>query len=240
MTRSLVNLAVGTQETVIPEGVDAIAKNVIAFARSAATCNKHPAWPDCVPLCGRCLDLEAAYKQCPVNPEHLPFVVIALDEPTSTGSSTAGMMRLFLSDALPFGSTASVLQFNRLSAALKSILTKLLGLTVSFFYDDYVQVEPAVSSSSAHFLIESACDILGIQFSRKHAKRHAFAAEFTALGVKFELRPDRVAIMNTDGRKYEVKLQVQAMIRRGTITPKEAASLRGRVQFLESQLWARA
>eukprot|EP00971_Amphidinium_carterae_P334523 6469852-Amphidinium_carterae.1 len=34
-------------------------------------------------------------------------------------------MRYFLSDALPFGAVATVLQFNRVSAALKPILHSL-------------------------------------------------------------------------------------------------------------------
>eukprot|EP00971_Amphidinium_carterae_P300847 5977768-Amphidinium_carterae.1 len=115
---------VDTQETAIPEGTDAIVCNIVACARTATTCNRHPEWSEA-------FDLEAAYKQCPVNPQHLPFVVVELDEPTSTGSSTAGQIRLFLSDALPFGSTASVIQINMLSAGVKKILRKLMDLIVS-------------------------------------------------------------------------------------------------------------
>eukprot|EP00971_Amphidinium_carterae_P152839 3029674-Amphidinium_carterae.1 len=61
-----------------------------------------------------------------------------------------------------------------------------------------------------------------------------------ALGVQFELGADSLTIMNTEGRKSEIKHQVRAIIQNGTITSKEASALRGRVQFLESQLWARA
>eukprot|EP00971_Amphidinium_carterae_P150458 2982723-Amphidinium_carterae.1 len=84
-------------------------------------------------------------------------------------------------------------------------------------------------------------------YSLKDSKRKPFASLFASLGVQFEIGLDKVCILRTEGRKIEIKAQLPPKLtgirQRGAITSKEALALRGRVQFLETQIieiWARA
>ena len=73
----------------------------------------HPAWQGeswHPKLCT--FDLRNAYRQFALDPESRAFSVVALLNPESEE------LGLFEGKALPFGSTASVLHFNRLSRLL--------------------------------------------------------------------------------------------------------------------------
>ena len=63
-------------------------------------------------LVGRSLDLKSAYKQQAINPSSYNVSVTAVFDPESSSC------KLFIQRALPFGSSASVLAFNRISRAI--------------------------------------------------------------------------------------------------------------------------
>ena len=80
-------------------------------------------WQDVV---GRALDLDSAYKQVSVSCDTLWGAVLAMEDPH-------GGKQLFRSNVLPFGASAAVCGFNRLSRALYTIgvsLFVLLGRTI--------------------------------------------------------------------------------------------------------------
>ena len=87
------------------------------------------------------LDLKQAYKQFAISEGSGALGVIALKNPSDD------RVHFFVSKALPFGSAASVLHFNRLSR-----LFWRLGLEVGFvwanFYDDYPVMTPAILETS--------------------------------------------------------------------------------------------
>ena len=62
-------------------------------------------------LSGRCLDLKAAYKQLALAPSDQSCAVIAMLDPEISE------VRYFISYALPFGATGSVMAFNRAARA---------------------------------------------------------------------------------------------------------------------------
>eukprot|EP00971_Amphidinium_carterae_P152058 3013877-Amphidinium_carterae.1 len=155
--RSLVNAAGTTREKIAPDSVDVIAATAAAAARITQTTachSEYSEWESALQLSGRTLDLDAAYKQCPFHPQDRRFAVIALLRVTGTMH--------FVSNALPFGATAAVNQFNRISMAVKIVALKLLRLTVTAFYDDFVQFDLQRTSLSAHIILEVFCNAVGL------------------------------------------------------------------------------
>ena len=69
-----------------------------------------------------CFDLESAYKQCPVHPEHLSSSILAVKMPTTEE------VEFFIARALPFGAKSSVHGFNRASRALNYLQHEYAGV----------------------------------------------------------------------------------------------------------------
>ena len=81
-------------------------------------------------LCGRRLDLDAAYKQMLTSKSSLWCSVLAIEDEQQS-------KQLFVSHVLPFGSSASVYAFNRISRACHTIVVRLFGLVWNNYYDDF-------------------------------------------------------------------------------------------------------
>ncbi len=75
-----------------------------------------------VNLLGKCMDLGAAYKQCPVAASHARYSVFALKNPDT------GATELFIATALPFGASAAVHGFNRAAMAIDHVLHQYVGV----------------------------------------------------------------------------------------------------------------
>ena len=82
------------------------------------------------------MDIESAFKQCPIDPDHIKYGVFAVKEPES------GKIQFFLSRALPFGAKASVHGFNRSSRALNVLVHEFAGVTTGTYVDDFPMVAP--------------------------------------------------------------------------------------------------
>eukprot|EP00971_Amphidinium_carterae_P087436 1729935-Amphidinium_carterae.1 len=126
-SRSLVNASV-TREKIRPDGVDAIAGNIVVWLCTV------------LPMSSSTLRGSNGL----LLPEHRFASVIVLCPPDAQVLEAgavldAAQLRYFISSALPFGALAVVNQFNRVGEALKAVATKLLWLPVTSFYDDFVQ-----------------------------------------------------------------------------------------------------
>ena len=91
-------------------------------------------------------DLTKAYRQILVR-QHA-FNVIAIWNPA------AKQVEFFVIHGLPFGSAASVLQFNRFTQFIAYFLAVYFGICCTSYYDDYDVVEPL-------FSVHQAQDIVG-------------------------------------------------------------------------------
>ena len=89
---------------------------------------------------GATIDLESAYKQCPVAKEHERYSAFAVKNPKSNE------VEFFLARALPFGAKASVHGFNRASRALNTLAHRFAGVTTGTYFDDYPMVAPSILS----------------------------------------------------------------------------------------------
>ena len=135
----------------------------------------HPSWRGLDHgLVSSAFDLESAYKQLALHAEEYDCTIVVLRNPETKQPAC------FLMRTLPFGSTASVLHFNRVAR-----LIWRLGIELNLWwlnnFDDY----PCVSHRSQVVLtktcVEGLFQLLGFRFA--HEKLAPFSSSTEMLGV---------------------------------------------------------
>ena len=191
----------------------------------------HPGWKKAghQPLLTT-LDLRAAYKQFAVSADSRAWAVIALLNPDTL------VPGLFESKALPFGSAASVLHFNRLSRLLWRLGVELL-IPWGNFFDDFPAMSPSAISDNTMSTMTALCSLLGFAFADD--KLSPFQPAATMLGVEVDCsRCDEglVLVRNKPGRAEELVVSLEEFLREGVISRKRYLSLMGRLHYTDSYI----
>ena len=97
---------------------------------------------------GRTLDLSKAYKQVPINFQSRQLCVL--------GYFHKERWYYFTTNRLPFGATAAVYIFNRISRSIHHILCKFLQVVCTCFYDDF----PALSHDLGAGLVSKSMSLV--------------------------------------------------------------------------------
>ena len=187
-------------------------------------------------LVGRTYDLKRAYRQLGVNSEHFSLSWVAVWCPEE------GRVKLFRMKGLPFGGTASVASFLRMSRALRELGVRGAALAWSSFFDDFVCVSPPDSAASADMAIRFLFRSFGWVLSEEPDKNSEFSEQFGALGVLFDMRDVAKGILrvgNTEKRRMELKQLVEKHLEEDSIGSDAAESLRSRLMFAEGQIFGR-
>lgn len=190
---------------------------------------------ECRRLVGRTLDLEAAYKQVLVSKSSLWTSVLAIED-------LQGAKRLFISKVAPFGASASVYGFNRLSRAIQLIGERLFGLIWNCYYDDFPQLDLACSGDNAQATAERLLTLLGWRFSAKDSKRQPMNFSFDVLGVTFDFSHTlerRVIVRDKASRIRQLHDEIDDILALGELSPARASQLRGKLQFIETHTFGR-
>ena len=252
-SRYRTNAAFGTKEKVLMLGLDQVvswsrawtgsvdAERTLRLKDSGGKC--YETWlsdewsgDEFVNLVGRVADLKSAYKQLPVNPVHASLNIIAVQPPGGQPVS------FFQARSLMFGQTAAVYAFLRFSRAISAIAGKLFSLVTVEFFDDFTQVEPAVTSESAQFALESLLKLLGWKIAATAAKRKSFAKQFVSLGVQLDFSSialGSILLEQKPGRIEALEAQVNELLAQNEFGFKDALSIRGRIFFSEGQVFGR-
>ena len=207
------------------------------------TLQAHPAWKMLakerkMSLVGRTLDLKSAYKQLPVSDSSAWASTICL-EPREGESSDK---RCFRQRSLPFGATASVLHFNRVARSLQHLVSHYGVLPWSVFFDDFTSIELSLTSGSGERVAEGILDLLGWTYSKEEGKYKSSATEFDSLGVRFDFSDalnGNLVVGNKPSRVLALSEELQEHIRSESLLPGEAASIKGKLIFAESQTFGR-
>ena len=224
---SHVNSATGLMDKLQVDSIDEICAMIKAWAQRS---DGHP------DLVGRSYDLRKAYRQIGISPDHLKFAWISVWSPVDAEP------KLFRMDSMPFGATASVGAFLRLSQALKCLGISQAALVWSSFYDDFVCVCPAAAAQQVDRMIRLFFQALGWQLSTDESKDHAFSSKFQALGVEFDLSTmlqGYFTVGNTSSRKAELSGRINDILGADRLTVAEATSLRSRLLFADAQVFGR-
>ena len=127
----------------------------------------HSSFTDRPALMGRCVDLSKAYKQVAIDSGSLMHGVLGYKVKDAE-------WRLFMTHSLPFGASASVFAFNKISRAMWHILTHKFGILASVVYDDYPCFELSPLASHTTKFLDGFFDVLGW----KHAVTGKKAVDF--------------------------------------------------------------
>ena len=187
-------------------------------------------------LCGRTLDLDAAYKQILTAKSSLWCSALAVDDPS-------GRKRMFVSNVLPFGASASVYGFNRIARACHTIGLRLLGLVWSNYYDDFPQIDLAASEHDSQVTAERLFELIGWKISRKESKRMPTSRQFDALGVLFDFSNSTAGIVevrNKASRVDQLCSDLERVCKTESLSVSQATSIRGKLQFAETHTFGRA
>ena len=177
---------------------------------------------------GRCIDLTKAYKQVAISKKSLKQGVLGY--PIGQGD-----WRLYLSQSFPFGASASVFSFNKITRAIWHILTHKLGLLASVFYDDFpvVELQPLARLSSC--AVENVLDALGWKHAVTGGKKATeFSETFCALGVQYDLSglwKGHVVVQNKPGLGDKILEVVETFREKSSAVKSTASVLAGLLNF---------
>ena len=174
-------------------------------------------------------DHRKSYRQVPVNVDDHKLLVVAL------WNAATASVAFFYHKFLPFGATAAVYAYNRVSCALVHIARSWLRMPVDSYFDDYWGIgEPERAALSfTHFGRLNA--LLGLDI--KEAKDQPPMGEGILLGV--QIRVDRwpLRLSVDDERAARLTAKVSAVLKAGVITPGQASSLAGKFNFTMSMAY---
>ena len=178
-------------------------------------------------LLGRCVDLSKAYKQVSVATESLKHGVLGYQ-------AEAGDWRLYTTQSLPFGASASVFAFNKVSRAIWHLLVHGLHILTSVFYDDFpcFEVEPLTALTAR--VLDTFFNILGWKHAVQGKKATDFSVEMQALGIQYnlgELWEGKLTVQNKPGRRERVKALTTELRKLESGARSVAASLAGILNF---------
>jgi hypothetical protein len=185
---------------------------------------------------GKTVDLSAAYRQLGIAPSSRWVSYIAVFDPESRSP------KVFAMRALPFGASRSVYAFLRTAHSLWWLGCKILKLTWSNFFDDFITLAREPECDSVSLVVTQFFKLLGWGVSDGE-KDLPFSAVFKALGVEIDLtlwKEGRAKFANTEKRINELLSTIDKILEAGKLSEAEALSLRGRMQFAHSQLWGRS
>ena len=188
-------------------------------------------------LVGRTYDLKRAYRQLGVSEDHFRFSWIAV------WSTDHKEVKLFRMKGLPFGGTASVASFLRMSKALKELGILGASLVWSSFFDDFVCVSRPEDMNSADMIVRFLFQSTGWVLSEDPEKDVGFKPCFAALGVEFDLssvHEGTLRIGNTAKRKAELRTMVEKHLADNSLSADDSERLRSRLMFAESQIFGRS
>ena len=227
---SLINAAVSVGETVQQDTLDrfvAVLCEVLQAGRGGAAIRKE--------------DFVSAFKTLPLASSHLQFAVVTWDSAEARGQ---GLQLL----ACPFGAVASVYNWERFGAAVRSVLARLFFVVFLRFVDDLFGADPVVpeapflatpagASEVAREVVE---DLLGWDFDA--SKRVSDSASAPILGVEVGVDSAGLAINLEIGaaKLAQWESQIRAVLKRNVLHPAEAKKLAGRLSWGASAVFGRA
>ena len=187
----------------------------------------HPSFNARPSLVGRAVDLSKAYKQVALHPESRKHSVLGVKK-------KQGDWAFFVSRSIPFGASASVFSFNKITRALWSALVRKFGLLVCVFFDDFpvFEFEPLQRSTSQ--LLHSFFDCMGWLHATSGKKAEDFSLSMTVLGVTFDLSQvwdGNVKVANKEGRLERILEVAEALARSKEPAMHDISVLQGLLNF---------
>ena len=119
---------------------------------------------------------------------------------------------------------------------------RLFRLAWTAYFDDYTTFCRDVLTSNTTKTVEGLFTLLGVSFARDGDKAQSFSKKFKSLGVEIDVEGFRggvVRIGHTRERQIELKAVLEDILQQGSVSAKQAESLRGRMHWFESFAFGR-
>ena len=180
-------------------------------------------------------DMQAAYRQVPLDPEDVPRALTAIFNPHE------GKAMVHEVYAQPFGAGHAVPNFYRLAEWFARFLMRYFKIQCDHFFDDFWIVSKANTAEiSLHCMLQSA-KLLGIRFDPD--KTQLPSPESEVLGVVFDTRSlaskNSFSVKAKPSRAKNLSDIIQGVLDKGVLTPNMAASIVGKFGFLCSTLFGK-
>ena len=225
---SLVNMTTSANESISIHGTDTIAAGIsLAMSKNAeAGCPQD--------LLMKCYDLKKAYKNVPLHSSSLNGSFLALFDPSD------GKCKIYGQFVMPFGARSSVHGFCRVSAGIWMIGVALLSAHWYSYFDDFPVVEESNSCPLLDKSLSFLFSLLGWEIADD--KDQDFSSLAIVLGLEYNLKESRlgtILLQNTRKRIEDVSAEIQKCLSNRFLSAKDGERLRGRLQFLDGQLFGK-
>ena len=215
-----VNAIVETDDTNIPENLDVFFA-ISSFLRLAA--------PGCNLKCAT-LDFSHAYKHVPIQENQKEFATIVVAPP-------AGSLKIATLRTQPFGSKRAPANWSRVTNFVKWLLLVVFRIVISVYVDDIFLIEPSETIDSAFGTVKTVCKRLG--FVLEDAKEQLPSINLNLLGAEILISEDVITARLPERKKAELLNELRQVLSKGTLTPAQAAKLRGRLGYSQSLMFGR-
>ena len=186
---------------------------------------------------GGCDDWKKAYRQLPVwDPSHS---VVAQWDPV------ARRVVYFVVKGHCFGAYSAVNSFNAVSKFLTYAARCLFAAVCGNYYDDHVVVEPAFAGCSAQEALLALAAACGFVFDVADApvgKHVSMRPLFVYLGIRHDLSrcgEGLVFLRIVEARRVALVTDLRNILKRGSLSPGAASSLRGKLYFAVTTAYGR-
>ena len=179
-------------------------------------------------------DREAAYKQLPLEFSHSKLAVIALRSPQDKRRYG------FFSRTMVFGAIAAVLHYNAFSRLVTELASKILGIPVVCFFDDFGALIRVPLGRKALEIFSKFCQLLGISLKASKSQvgdkvvflrlEGSFPSPQNSMQISVRLTPDKAS-------KWIDTLKL--FLSQGRVGHRDLESLIGKLGFSQTCLFGK-
>ena len=177
-------------------------------------------------------DMQHAYRQCPVNPEHRCCSSVAFWDHRSSS------VKFIILNGLPFGLSSAVLSFNRTPALLTSIARRCCAAPAVFFFDDTGVVDAHFAQGSAQAAVRLVYSLAGALLDPSKSQPPGQCRTFLGLSINvasseacvFDLKP---------GARVQINTFIDSVFAAARLTSGQAAKLRGKFGWAASSVYGK-
>jgi hypothetical protein len=175
-------------------------------------------------------DVDKAYRRLPVAPEHRWLLWVAFQH--------KGERWLSRHNAMPFGSVASVHEWDRVGAFLRHLGRKLLMLPLARYVDDFFAAD---RQEDAEHALECFAQVVRAVLGADalSADKMEYGNPLQVLGLHFQGSNKGVCVRVTDDKAQKWLEDVDKALATGRLTPGDAAKLAGRLSFAAQHTFRR-
>jgi hypothetical protein len=177
-------------------------------------------------------DHTAAFRPLPLLPSEQYFATFAVKE----SDSPQAQFGMFTHRSLPFGGRSIPNQYNRLPRSLCVAFTRLFGVLVDHYFDDFIGFDAESNAASAEAVLDEVHAMLGFRLQTKPSKVVHASRTMDVLGLRVDIRrhSEGGGMMLTldEAKAAKSAVAIQSALQTGTISGATCSKLVGRLSFL--------